>query len=133
MGGAGASRLLHMHNLDARRARRIVLAQFAAALVVAGLALFADGIAALSALIGGSTAAAGNALVARRVFGPYDAREPGRLLGRFYGAEILKLLFIALVFGAVFARVEQVNVGVLFGAFVVVQVLPLLLVNRLAR
>jgi ATP synthase protein I len=122
-----------MHNLDARRAKRILLAQFVAALVVAALALVAGAAAAGSALLGGVTAAAANALVAMRVFGRYEAQAPAKLVARFYGAELLKLLFVGLVFGGVFAWVEGLNVAALFGAFILVQVLPLLLVNRLAR
>ena len=89
--------------------------------------------AALSALAGGGAASLAIAIFAGGVFGPYRADKPGRLVARFYGAELLKLLTVLLIFGAAFAWIEPLEPLVLFGAFLLVQVLPLLLANRVAR
>jgi ATP synthase protein I len=121
-----------MHNLDARRAKRILVTQAVCTLLVAGAATAYSLLAGFSALLGGVTATAANALFAAWVFGRYQAQEPGKLVARFYGAELLKLLFIALAFAAAFIWVKPLSVLALFGAFLVVQVLPPLLANRVA-
>jgi ATP synthase protein I len=122
-----------MHQPDTSRAKRILLLQAAVALLVAAVGAAFGLAAGLSALIGGGTAAAANTLFATGVFGPYEARRPGRIVARFVGAELFKLFFIVTVFAAVFAWAKPVSVVVLLGAFLVVQVLPLLLANWVAR
>jgi ATP synthase protein I len=121
-----------MHNLDAQRAKRILLAQAAATLGIALAALVFGPRHALFALIGGAIALVANALFAYWVFGRYQAREPGRLLARLYLGETIKLLVIAALFVAVFTRLDPLSPLALFGAFFVVQVLPPLLANRIA-
>ena len=69
------------------------------------------------------------ALFAVWVFGRYQAQDPGKLLFRFYGAELLKLLLIALAFVLVFVWVKPVNLIALFGTFLLVQVLPPMLAD----
>ena len=66
------------------------------------------------------------------VFGRYRAAQPGKLVAQFYGGELLKLAFVALVFAVVIIWVEPLSPLPLFGAFFVVQVLPPLLANRVA-
>ena len=121
-----------MQNLDARRARRILVAQVVATLVVTLVGLIFGLRAGLFALVGGATATIANALFAYWVFGRYRAAEPGKLLAQFYGGEVLKLAFIAVVFAAVIIWLEPLRPLALFGAFFVVQVLPPLLANRIA-
>ena len=126
------TKLLHMHNSDARRAKRILIAQVITAVLLAGAILLFDRLAGLSAFLGGAIATFANALLAFGVFARYEAQEPGKLVMRFYGVELLKLLFIALAFAAVFAWVRPLNVVALFSAFLVVQILPPLLSNQVA-
>ena len=121
-----------MHNLDAHRAKRILVAQAVATLVVTLVGLAFGLREALFALIGGATALIANALFAFWVFGRYRAGEPGKLLSQFYGGELLKLGFIALAFAAVIIWFDPLSPLALFGAFFVVQVLPPLLANRIA-
>ena len=121
-----------MHDLDAHRARRILIAQAAATLVVTLIGLFFGPLEGLFALIGGATALIANALFAYWVFGRYRAAEPGKLVGQFYGGELLKLAFVALAFAAVIILSDALSPLALFGAFFVVQVLPPLLANRIA-
>jgi len=121
-----------MQNLDARRAKRIVVTQAIATLVVtlAGLLFGLRG--GLLAFLGGATATGGNALFAYWIFGRYKASEPGKLVSQFYGGEILKLAFIAAALAAVIIWLEPSQPLVLFGAFFVVYVVPPLLANRIA-
>jgi ATP synthase protein I len=116
-------------NLDVRRARRILLIQAGATLTVALLALIFGRPAGLSALLGGATATLGNALFAAWVFGRYRAQNPGNLVFRFYGAELFKLLFIAVAFAIVFVWFKPVSLVALFGAYLLVQVMPPMLVK----
>ena len=120
------------HNLDARRAQRILLAQAVATLVLTLVGLIFGPREGLFAFLGGATAAGANALFAYWVFGRYRADQPGKLVGQFYGAEILKLAFVALAFAAMIKLLDPLSPLALFGAFFVVQVLPPLLANRLA-
>jgi len=121
-----------MHNLDARRAKRILIAQVVATLVVTLAGLIFGLREGLFAFIGGATAVSANALFAYWVFGRYRAGEPGKLVGQFYGGELLKLAFIAMAFAAVIKLLDPLSPLALFGAFFVVQVLPPLLANRIA-
>ena len=122
-----------MHKLDAHRAKRILVAQAVATLVVSLTGLIFGPREALFALIGGAIAWIANALVAYWVFGRDRADEPGKLVGQFYGGELLKLGFVALAFAAVIIGSSDVlSPLALFGAFFVVQVIPPLLANRIA-
>jgi F0F1-type ATP synthase assembly protein I len=119
-------------NLDAHRAKRILVAQVIATLVVTLLALAFGLRAGLFAFIGGATATTANGLFAYWVFGRYRADEPGRLLGQIYGGELMKLAFIVAAFVAALIWLEPPSPLPLFGAFFVVQVFPPLLANRIA-
>lgn len=122
-----------MHNLDAQRAKRILITQLLSMLAVALVALLIDPLAARDALIGGAAATLGTALFAAWVFGRYSAAEPGRIVARFYGGELIKIVAIVVVFAAAMKGLDDLNPGALFGAFLVVQVLPPLLANKVAR
>ena len=122
-----------MQGLDAQRARRILIAQAIVTLVIMALTGLLFGYReGLFALIGGIIATSANALFAYWVFGRYRAAEPGKLAAQFYGAELLKLAFIALAFAVVIIGSDPLSPLALFGAFFVVQVLPPLLANRIA-
>ncbi len=84
------------------------------------------------AFIGGLAALAGSAVFAFWVFGRYRAQEPGRIVANFYGGEVLKILVVVAVFAAAMLGLPDLNPMALFGAFLVVQVLPPLLANRVA-
>lgn len=118
--------------LDVRRAKRILLVQTAVTLIVGLAGLFFGTRTGLFALLGGVIATVGNALFAFWVFGHYRASAPGELLGRFYIGELIKLAFIAAAFVAAIVLLESLQPVALFGAFLVVQVLPPLLANRIA-
>lgn len=118
-----------MQNLDIRRAKRILVIQVVLTLTLAGAATLYDSAAAVSALIGGAITTVANGLFAVLVFGRYRAQEAGKLVFRFYGAELLKLGFVVLMFAATFAWIAPLNLVALFGAFFLVQVLPPLLAH----
>ena len=121
-----------MHHLDAHRARQILKAQLLTLVAVALVVLAIDVKLARDALIGGAAAAIGSALFAYWVFGRYRAQDPGQIVARFYGGEVLKIAAIVLVFAAAMKGLDDLNPVAMFGAFFVVQVLPPLLANRIA-
>ena len=120
-----------MQNSDARRAKRILIAQAVATLLVTLVGLIFGLRVGFFALIGGATATVANALFAFWVFGRYQAGEPGRLLAQFYGGELIKLSFVIAVFAAVIVWLDPLSPLALFGGFLFVQVIPMLLANRL--
>lgn len=122
-----------MHDLDVRRAKRILIAQIIATMGVALIGSLFGPLVGLYALLGGATATIANTLFAAWVFGRYSAQEPGQLLARFYVAELIKMAFVAAAFAALIIWADPLSPAALFGAFFVVQVLPPLLANRVAR
>ncbi len=120
-----------MLSSDYRRAKRIIVAQAVTSLLIAAVG-FAFGVwTAIAALLGGAIATIGNALFALWVFGRYRADDPGKLTGQFYGGEFLKLGFIAITFAVVILWLKPFSPVAFFGAFLIVQVVPPMLANRL--
>lgn len=115
-----------MQLTDKSQAWRVVLAQLAASFLIA-LAVLAFGSRyGVSALAGGTTAALGNALFAIVVFGRYRAQQPGQLVARFYGAELAKLIIIALCFTAAMLWLKPISILALLGTFLAVSLVPAL-------
>lgn len=113
------------HLADKSQAYRIVLSQLAATLLIAFLLLFWDRVFAYSGFAGGMIAALANGAFAFRVFVPYQAQQPGRLLARFYGGELLKLVITGLLFAAVILWLKPLSVGALFGVYFIVTMMPM--------
>lgn len=122
-----------MHDLDARRARNLLLTQAILAVLVAGLVGLLNVVYARDVLIGGLAALAGTLVFALWVFGRYNAAKPGQIVARFYGGELLRIMAIVVVFGLAMKGLDDLNPVALFGSFFVVQVLPPLLANKIAR
>ncbi len=106
------------------QALRILLVQGAASVAAALVLAFVDATHAWSALAGGLIATLGNAFFMIRVFVPYRAQEPARLLGAFYGAELQKLVLIAALFAGVLFWLHPLSPMALFGTFLLVQLVP---------
>jgi len=122
-----------MQNLDASRAKRILIAQLLMTFIVALIGLLFDLLVARDALIGGLAASGGSALFAYWVFGRYNAKQPGQLVSQFYSGELIKIIFIVAVFALAMKGLDDLNPVALFAAFFVVQVLPPMLANKIAR
>jgi len=123
--GTGAG----MDLANANQAYRLISAQLVTTLIAAMLLILFGWVHAWSGLIGGVIATLTTAVFAARVFVRYRAQEPARLLGRFYGAEFMKLALTALLFAGVFIWLEPVSPGALFGVFLIVQITPMLVVH----
>ncbi len=112
---------------DKTQARRLIRAQLLLT-TVSALALLPFGwVYTYSILFGGLIATLGNVYFASRVFVRYRAERPDRLLGGIYRAEIVKLLIVAGLFGAVVVLVSPISIVGLLGGYLCVQmVAPLL-------
>lgn len=108
----------------------MLIAQF----VVAGVAVLASlplGFVALrSVAIGAGVCLIANLLFARRVFRQYRAQQPGELVLRMYGAEVLKIGLILALFALAFATIEPLNLPALLAAYAAVQIVPALFATR---
>jgi ATP synthase protein I len=110
-----------MQQADARLVRRVLRVQAILGLGAVALALPLGGSVALSVLIGAGSCLVANALFAVSVFRGYRAQEPERIVLRFYGAELAKIVVILALFAIALAMIDGLNVPVLLGAYLVTQ------------
>jgi ATP synthase protein I len=116
---------MSIHLAEKGQAYRIILLQLAVALI-AGLILLVFGWSqAYSGFIGGVIAALANGVFAYRVFAHYQAQEPGKLLARFYGGELLKLVVTGLLFAAAVLWLDALSMGALLGTYLLVAMMPM--------
>jgi len=107
-----------------RRVKRLVTLQFLAASILALGLLLAGPVYAYSSLTGGLIAAFASAAFAGRVFVDYRAQEPQLLLMRLYGAELLKLVLVGVLFAGAYLWIEPLSPGALLGAFLIIYLVP---------
>jgi ATP synthase protein I len=102
--------------------RTIIVLQIGAS-VILGLGLLFFGInAALSGFIGALIAATANGYFALRSFVHYRAQEPEEIAGRMFGAEIQKMVLTGILFGLIIVTLDSLNIGLLLGCYLIVQV-----------
>ncbi|MCP4993324.1 MAG: hypothetical protein GY934_06010 [Gammaproteobacteria bacterium] len=102
--------------------------------VLAALILWIPGwVYAFSGLAGGIIATAANALFAAKIFARYRAQEPGKILARFYGAEVSRLLLTAMLFGAAIRWIDPLDIGALLGVFLLVHLTPVFTLHLLSN
>jgi ATP synthase protein I len=111
-----------MQQAEARLVRRILWVQAMIGLGAAALALPLGSSVALSVLIGAGSCLVANALFAASVFRGYRAQEPERILLRFYGAELAKIVVILALLAIALAMIDSLVAPVLLGAYLVTQV-----------
>ncbi len=116
-----------MRDMDAGRAKKILLIQVAVTLGFGGCAFVFSAVVGMSALIGGGTAAVANAMFSYWAFGGDRSQRPAELAIRIYGAEVLKLLVITLLFAATFILVKPLSLGAVIGFFLVIHLLPMVM------
>lgn len=110
---------------------RLILVQLGTTMVMALVILPLGTEQAWSGFAGGMVAVVANGFFALRVFAPYRAQQPERLVGSFYGAELGKLILTGALFAGAFLWIQPLSAGALFGTFLVVQFLPPLAVHYL--
>ena len=110
--------------------KRLLLWQIGFAAVAMLLALPFGTEVLVSVAIGAGVCLLANWLFALWVFRRYRAQRPGELVLRMYGAEIIKIVVILVLFGVAFATVADLNLPALLGTYFAVQVLPALFASR---
>lgn len=115
-------------------ARRVLLAQFSVALLIAIIAAWAKGTsAAYSAVLGGLVCVVPNAYFARALFLHSGARAAKQIVNGFYRGEALKLMLSAALFTLVF-KCFKVDPLVFFVAYMAAQMMvwfaPFIVVNK---
>jgi ATP synthase protein I len=113
-----------MQQSDVLQARRVLVAQLVLAPVLAAAALIFGTSVALSVLLGAGVCVLANSIFAFLVFRQYRAQDPEALVGRFYGAEVVKLSLILGLFAIAFATSAGINPPALLVGYFAVQVLP---------
>jgi ATP synthase protein I len=111
-----------MQQAEARLVKRILRVQAMIGLGAAALALPLGSSVALSVLIGAGSCLVANALFAASVFRGYRAQDPERILLRFYGAELVKIVVILALLAIALAMIDSLIAPVLLGAYLVTQV-----------
>lgn len=115
---------------DRIQLKRLLMWQVVLALLAVLIALPFGVTALKSAGIGAGVCLLANWVFAQRVFRRYRAQQPGELVVRMYGAEVVKIVLILAFFAVAFATIETLNLPALLGAYFAVQVLPALLATR---
>jgi len=115
-----------MQQPGSSQAKRILVVQTVLTLALTAVAVIFGVIHAISVMIGAGVCTMANALLAFWVFKPYRAQEAGLLVMRFYAAEIIKIIFILVMFGIAIALIDGLNFPALLGAYFVAQVIPVL-------
>jgi ATP synthase protein I len=113
-----------MQQPDVGQAKRVLLAQLALTLTLVAATLPAGMAVAISVLIGAAVCLLASSVLAYWVFRQYRAQDPGSLVMRFYGAEIVKLSLVLGIFVIAFTTNEGLNLPSMLAAYVAVQVLP---------
>lgn len=120
-----------MQQSDARLVRRVLKIQAILGLGAVALTLPLGGPVALSVLIGAGGCLVANALFAASVFRGDRAQDPGRLVLRFYGAELAKIVVILTLFAVAWALIDGLSVPALLGAYVVTQMTSTLIAAQM--
>ncbi len=131
MSHATGAKFATMFERERARVYKILLLQYLFALLPALLLLPVNGVWSGSLALGGLLAAIPNTLVARAATVAYRADDLRQVVGRFYGAQMQKLLLTGLLFAVVFYRVEPLNEWLLFGSFIAVSLVPALIIHVL--
>jgi len=106
------------------QACKAVLAQLVMTLLISAVLAVVAMHHAYSALAGGLIASSANAFFSFWVFSHYRAQHPNKLVARLYGAEIAKLILVGVLFAAAVQLIDPLSGGALFGAFLLVYLMP---------
>ncbi|QIK38868.1 F0F1 ATP synthase assembly protein I [Caldichromatium japonicum] len=116
-----------MQQPNAHQVERFLGLQAIFGLILIGITLPFGSPVAISVLIGAGTCWLANILVAAWIFRAYRAQARGRLVARFYRAELVKIVLVLALFGAAVVLYSDLNILSVFVAYVLVQVVPTLI------
>ncbi len=118
-----------MQQQDKSQYKRILVVQLVLTLALGAVAGLIDKQAAVSVLAGGGICTLAGALLAFWMFQPYRAEQAGLLVTRIYVAEIIKILFILVMFAIAYKLIEGLIFPILLAGYFVVQVAPVLIAS----
>lgn len=119
-------------NQERKLARRFILAQLSATLLLSSVLLVCDKTAAYSALTGGLIATLANGWFAFKVFRVNPEATPEVLLSTFYVGEINKFILTGALFIIAFVLIKPLSVVALLGMYFVIHMTPAI-VNAVSR
>ena len=111
-------------NQAQKLARRFILSQLTATIVLSAVLFIYDFTVAYSALAGGLIATLANAWFAIKVFRIKSEETPGTLLVTFYVGEIVKFVFTGAMFVIVLVLIKPLNVVALLGIYFLIHMTP---------
>ncbi len=111
---------------------RVVIAQFFVTSVLAGVLLIAaDTVVAYSAFTGGIIATLASAYFAVKLFSDHASWQPKQLASTVFKGETGKLILTGALFVLAVVLIKPLSAVALFSAYLLVQLIPLLIVNIL--
>jgi len=113
-----------MQQPDVLQVRGILLGQLALTLVLVTAALPFGVSVTLSVLVGGGVCLLASSVFAFWVFRQYRAQDPGALVMRFYGAEVIKLFLVLGLLTAAFTTSKGLSLPAVLVGYFAVQTLP---------
>ncbi len=97
------------------------MTQLGITLLLAVAALLAGQKYAISSLAGGVAATVADGAAAALVFRRYKASATTALMGRFYAAELARLVLTAVCFVTAALWLRQLSIGVMLGAYLLIR------------
>jgi len=94
--------------------------QLGFSLLLAMLMMLSGRIYAISTLAGGVAATAANGAAVLIVFRRYKASETAALMGRFYLAELARLVLTTVFFLAMVLSLKQLSIAAMLGAYLLI-------------
>jgi F0F1-type ATP synthase assembly protein I len=123
-----------MQDANVGRVVRLLAAQAMLSVgIVVAMGVFFDWQVARDSLVGGLAAVSGSAVFALWLFKRPSSVDPHALVKQFYAGELLRFATIVILFGLAMKKIDSLNPATLLVVFLIVQITPLLLANRIAR
>jgi ATP synthase protein I len=104
--------------------RRILLLQLGASIALPAGILAIDPVLAWSALTGGMIATLANAYLAWTLFSSQQEARPEKILAKFYGAEVGKIILTVMLFVAAIVMIKPLNIVALMGMYFLNTMIP---------
>ncbi len=108
---------------------KLLLIQGGLLILITVMLLVFDTTVALSGFLGGTLAFSTSLLMYLIIFGRYRAQQPGRILAKFYSAELVKLIITVAAFALIVLNVKPLSCAALILVYFFIQVIPAVLIN----
>ena len=113
-----------MHKASTTQVRRILLVHLLASIIISTLLLVIDQVSFWSGLTGGLIATLANGYFAWKVFYKQLESKPEKILARYYGAEVGKIILTVMLFSAAILMIKPINIIALLGVYLFNTMIP---------